>query len=159
MRPTIRAYKPSEEETGALSLRAWEPVFAAVEKPIGSELLLLLRGDWRTGQAKQVRDVLADPANRVCVAEADCEAVCFVAATLHHTTGIGEIYIIAVDPRHQGAGTGSALTKAATDWFRASGTRVAMIETGGDPGHMPARRVYEKPGYRALPAVRFFKAL
>jgi len=36
--------------------------------------------------------------------------------------------------------------------------RVAMIETGGDPGHAPARRVYERAGYTALPAVRFFTA-
>jgi hypothetical protein len=37
--------------------------------------------------------------------------------------------------------------------------RVAMIETGGDPGHAPARGVYEKGCYQALPAVRFFNAL
>jgi hypothetical protein len=36
---------------------------------------------------------------------------------------------------------------------------VAVIEAGGDPGHTPARRVCEKAGYTALPAVRFFKAL
>ena len=48
--------------------------------------------------------------------------------------------------------------RAATGWLRPSGMRVAMIETGGDPGHAPARRVYEKAGYTALPAVRVFKA-
>ena len=36
---------------------------------------------------------------------------------------------------------------------------VAMIETGGDRGHAPARRIYEKAGYTPLPAVRFFKSL
>lgn len=160
MKTTIRTYKPSDEETTVLlSLRAWEPVFAAIEQLIGSELLLLLRGDWRAGQEKEVRDVLADPANRVWVAETDGEAVGFVAAGLHDATGIGEIHMIAVDPRHQSGGIGTALTEVATDWFQTSGVRVAMIETGGDPGHAPARRVYEKAGYRALPAARFFKAL
>lgn len=37
--------------------------------------------------------------------------------------------------------------------------RVAMIETGGDPGHAPARRLYEHSGYTPLAAVRFFKPL
>jgi hypothetical protein len=37
--------------------------------------------------------------------------------------------------------------------------RVAMIETGGDRGNAAARRLYEKAGYTALPAVRFFRAL
>lgn len=160
MTTTIRTYEPSDEEaTVLLSLRAWEPVFAAIEQLIGSELLFLLRGEWRADQAKQVRDVLADPANRVWVAEIDGEAVGFVATMLHHATRIGEIHMIAVDPRHQGGGIGTALTGVATDWFQASGMRVAMIETGGDPGHAPARRIYEKAGYRPLPAVRFFKAL
>jgi hypothetical protein len=43
--------------------------------------------------------------------------------------------------------------------LRQSGMLVAVIETGGDPGHTPARRACEKAGYIALPAVRFFKAL
>jgi hypothetical protein len=53
----------------------WEPVIAAIDELIGSELFLLLRGDWRAGQAEQVHNVLAGPANRVWVAEADGEAV------------------------------------------------------------------------------------
>ena len=37
--------------------------------------------------------------------------------------------------------------------------RVAMIGTGGDPGHAPARRVYEKADYTLIPMARYFKAL
>jgi RimJ/RimL family protein N-acetyltransferase len=36
---------------------------------------------------------------------------------------------------------------------------VAMVEAGGDPGHAPARRVYEKAGYTLLPIARYFKNL
>jgi RimJ/RimL family protein N-acetyltransferase len=36
---------------------------------------------------------------------------------------------------------------------------VAMVKTGGDPGHAPARRVYEKAGYTFLPIARYFKNL
>jgi hypothetical protein len=36
---------------------------------------------------------------------------------------------------------------------------VAMVETGGDSGHAPARRVYEKANYTMLPVARYFKAL
>jgi hypothetical protein len=43
--------------------------------------------------------------------------------------------------------------------MRESGMRVAMIGTGGDPGHAPARRAYDKAGYTALPSVQYFKAL
>ena len=67
--------------------------------------------------------------------------------------------MLAVDPDAQGRGIGTALTEVATSWLREAGMMVAMVETGSDPGHAPARRVYEKAGYRLLPVARYFKAL
>ncbi|MGI8902191.1 MAG: GNAT family N-acetyltransferase [Solirubrobacteraceae bacterium] len=160
MKVAIGEYKPSDEElVVGLSLRAWAPVFAAVEEMLGPELFVRLRGDWRVGQAAAVREVLADPGQRVWVANVDGEPVGFVAARLERDSGVGEIYMIAVDPGAQGQGVGTALTGVATDWLRRSGMRVAMVETGGDAGHAPARRVYEKADYTPLPAVRYFRAL
>jgi GNAT superfamily N-acetyltransferase len=72
---------------------------------------------------------------------------------------MGEIWMLAVDPDHQERGVGLALTEHATQWLRDAGMRVAMVETGGDAGHAPARQVYEKAAYTALPVVRYFKAL
>jgi ribosomal protein S18 acetylase RimI-like enzyme len=158
---TLRGYRPSDEEALVeLSLRAWEPVFDAANEALGPDLFLRLRGDWRVGQATEVRGVLADSTQRVWVAEDDGgRAVGFVAGKLHREQELGEIYMIAVDPGAQGQGLGRALTTVATAWLRQSGMRAAMIETGGDRGHAPARRLYKKAGYTPLPAVRFFKSL
>ena len=50
MTASIRGYEPSDEElVVALSLRAWEPVLAAVADMLGPELFARLRGDWRAG--------------------------------------------------------------------------------------------------------------
>jgi hypothetical protein len=43
--------------------------------------------------------------------------------------------------------------------MKASGIQLAIVATGGDPGHAPARRTYEKAGYTALPGVRYYQAL
>jgi hypothetical protein len=51
------------------------------------------------------------------------------------------------------------LTELALTEMKAAGMTVAMVETGGDPGHPPARRTYEKAGYTQLPIARYFKAL
>ena len=60
MKATVRKYESSDEEAVVgLSLRAWEPVFDAVEEILGRELLIRLRGDWRSGQATEVRAALA----------------------------------------------------------------------------------------------------
>jgi hypothetical protein len=40
-----------------------------------------------------------------------------------------------------------------------AGMSVAMVDTGGDPGHLPARRTHESLGFCALPVVRYFKKL
>jgi GNAT superfamily N-acetyltransferase len=67
--------------------------------------------------------------------------------------------MLAVDPDAQGRGIGTALTEVATGWLREAGMTVAMVETGSDLGHAPARRVYEKVDYTVLPVARYFKAL
>jgi hypothetical protein len=43
--------------------------------------------------------------------------------------------------------------------MREAGMKLAVVGTGGDPGHAPARRSYEKAGYTGLPLVRYYKDL
>ncbi len=84
----------------------------------------------------------------------------FVAVELHHTEcSMSEISMLAVDPDYQGGGIGAALTEFALDRLKDAGMRVAMVETGKDPGHAAARRTYEKAGYVHLPVARYFKNL
>ena len=94
------------------------------------------------------------------VAEAGASDVGFVAVEHHHPErDMGEITMLAVDPDHHGAGIGTALTLFALDRLKDAGMTVAMVETGGDPGHAAARRTYEKAGYVLLPIARYFKNL
>ena len=162
MSETIRVYQVSDEAAVvALSLRAWAPVFATIEKVIGREINLRLHGrNWRTFQEAAVRETLAEDATSVWVAQRDGAVIGFVAANVVDADRrLGEITMLAVDPDHQQRGTGTQLTEFATEWLRQAGMSVAVIGTGGDPGHAPARRVYEKADYTALPAVQYFKAL
>ncbi|MGP1387501.1 MAG: hypothetical protein ACTS2F_28325 [Thainema sp.] len=54
---------------------------------------------------------------------------------------------------------GSALIQFALDWMTEAGMSIAMVETGGDPGHAPAHYVYEKGGFELFPIARYFKKL
>ena len=157
--PTIREYRSGDADAIlALSLRAWAPVFPSLEHELGEEIFLRIHGGWRH-QANAVREVLADDAQRVWVAETERDVVGFVAATLDSDRRIGEITMLAVEPGSQRAGVGRALTEFATDWLRRAGMQVAMVETGGDPGHAAARGLYQTAGYTLLPVARYFKAL
>jgi GNAT superfamily N-acetyltransferase len=67
--------------------------------------------------------------------------------------------MVGVDPDFQGRGIDAGLIKFALDWMRHAGMSIAMVETGGDPGHGPARRAYEKAGFGLWPVARYFKKL
>lgn len=156
----IRDYAPADEEAVVeMALRAWAPVFSSLEQVLGREIFVRLHGDWRRYQEQAVRDTLADGTMLIWVAETARAVAGFVAAKLHPENRLGEVWMLAVDPDAQLRGLGTALTEFATDRLRDAGMVVAMIETGGDPGHAPARRVYEKANYTVLPVARYFKAL
>ncbi|WP_234473598.1 MULTISPECIES: N-acetyltransferase [unclassified Streptomyces] len=91
--------------------------------------------------------------------EAGAEVVGFVAVVLEPEGGAGSVELLAVDPEHQGRDVGTTLTEFASTWMKEAGVTLASIWTGGDPGHAPARRTYEKAGYTALPLARNYKAL
>lgn len=87
----------------------------------------------------------------VWVADAGDAVAGFVAVQLDHHESIGEIYLLAVDPVHQRKGVGATLTSFAPHWIKDNGMALAMVETGGDPGHAPARHTYERAGFTELP--------
>jgi GNAT superfamily N-acetyltransferase len=161
MRPRIRPFEDRDAEAVVdLSLRAWAPAFVSLERVLGPEIFRRQHPDWRDDQRRAVEDVLAAKEGRVWVAEVGESVVGFVAIELDHPErGMGETSMLAVDPDYQGDGIGTALTEFALDRLQDAGMTVAMVETGGDPGHAAARRTYEKAGYVHLPVARYFKNL
>ena len=140
-----------------LSLRAWEPVFASIHDTVGPRLFeYFYAGDWRIHQAADVRRACTD--YDVTVAEADGRVVGFTAVDLREGVE-GEIYMLAVDPEAQGLGVGTRLTTAGVEVIRAAGKRVAVVGTGGDPGHAPARATYHKAGFTPWPSAQFYLLL
>ncbi len=143
-----------------LTLRAWEPVFASIEQVLDADVYqTFYPQQWQVSQRKSVVDVCGAADTHVWVAlEADVVAG-FVVAKLHGDDNMGEIEMVGVDPEFQGRGIGAALIAFAVDWMRNQGMSIAMVETGGDPGHGPARRAYAKAGFGLWPVARYFKKL
>jgi len=143
-----------------LSLRAWAPVFASLEQVLSPALYQSFFPDWRAHQRKAVEGVLDDPEMQVRVCElTDGAAAGFTACRLHHDDRMGEIHMIAVDPDYQRRGIARALTDDAVQWMKESGMEVVMVETGGDPGHAPARRTYASAGFELTEVARYFRKL
>jgi GNAT superfamily N-acetyltransferase len=124
------------EAVAEFSLRAWEPVFTSLRNLGGEEVFHRLHPDCRIDQAESVRSTCTNPDRDVFVAIASDRPVGFVAVGLNaFHERMGWIEIIGVDPDYQRRGTGSRLTEAAIDHMRSNGINIAVVETGGDPGH------------------------
>ncbi|WP_311344004.1 GNAT family N-acetyltransferase [Blastococcus goldschmidtiae] len=145
-----------------LSLRAWAPVFDSFRRVLGEGIYRNLYPDWSAMQAAAVERVCRDEAMPTWVADHEGRAVGFVAVVhdrQEDEPDSSEIEMIAVDPDHQRRGIAADLIAFAEDRMREHGSRLAVIGTGGDPGHAPARAAYEQAGFTPLPLVRYYKKL
>jgi GNAT superfamily N-acetyltransferase len=144
----------------AFSLRAWAPIFDSIQEVLGDEIFLRLHPDWRADQAEAVRSSCLSEERDVFVPLIDGRPVGFAAVALnafHERMGV--IDIIGVDPDYQRRGISSRLTERATEHMLGCGMDIAVVETGGDPGHAPARAAYEAAGFTLLPIARYFRML
>jgi GNAT superfamily N-acetyltransferase len=157
----IEPYEPIHlDAVVRLSLRAWAPVFDSIQNSMDADLYGAFYPEhWRVSQQKAVEDVCAAEDTNVWVGIDAGSTVGFVAVKLDSESSMGEIYMVAVEPDSQGRGIGSALIEFALAWMKDAGMSIAMVETGADPGHAPARRTYEKAGFGLWPVARYFKKL
>ncbi len=140
---------------------AFEPVFASFRALLGDEIYEIAQAKDDRRQGELLTSLLAAGSGwDVFVAERAHRVVGFVAVRVDLETGIGEIGLNAVDPAHAGHGLGTAMYEHALAHLKRAGAKVAMVGTGGDASHQPARRAYEKVGFHAsLPTVWMYRRL
>ena len=157
----ISAYQDHQRaQVVAMSLRAWAPVFARFEPAVPAYVYRAFYPDgWEARQAADIETYLRETCPHIWVASDGDAVVGWVGVRLHPEDRMGELFILAVDPDRQREGIGSALIETATDFMRASGMRIALVETGGDPGHAASRAAYERNGFERWPVARYFREL
>jgi len=147
----IRDFEPGDTDAVVeITVLAWEPIFESSRKRLGDEIFLAEHPDWRASKGGSVRATLTrdDPA-RCLVAEADGRIVAF--ATYNASDrGMGRLLNNAVHPEFQGKGIGSRMYALVFERLRGLGCRFVRVHTGLDDAHAPARRAYERQGFRML---------
>ena len=113
---------------------------------------------------ERIRETLSrfleeNPGN-VLVARLDGEVVGFMTFDLDSDRKIGSIGYNAVDSRYRNRGIGTMLVKRTLEVLRERGMRYATVFTALDEAHAPARRIYEKCGFKPLMThVTYFRRL
>ena len=105
----ISPYDPRKlDSVIRLSLRAWVPLFDSIQNAMAFDVCRELHPDWRVSQRKAVEEVCAAQDSLVWVAIESASIVGFVVVKLQSESGLGERYMIAVDPDYQRRGIGTA---------------------------------------------------
>jgi GNAT superfamily N-acetyltransferase len=136
-------------------------VFESLREVLGDSIFDRLHDpNWRAVQAQAVRSSCTSAELQVFVAVAEGRPVGFAAVALNaFHEGMGVVDMVAVDPAYQRRGIARQLMDRSIEYMRAEGMDIAAVGTGADPGHAPARAVYEALGFTALPGVRYLKLL
>lgn len=127
---------------------AFAPVFASFRSILGDEIYELAQAKEDDGQETLFSSMLEPDSDwEVYTAELAGTVVGFLALQNNLDTYIGEIGLNAVDPDYSGKGIGTAMYNFAIARMKEVGMKVAIVATGGDPSHAPARRAYKKAGF------------
>jgi ribosomal protein S18 acetylase RimI-like enzyme len=155
---SIREYRVSDLETILdIAVAAWQPIFASSKQIVGDELFDLTHPDPdERKRASVTRACASDDPTQVWIAEQDDTIAGFITITLDRVTLVGEIGNNAVSRAFQGRGIGTQMYRFALDQMRQAGMKSAVVTTGGDEAHGPARRAYEKVGFSGpVPSIEY----
>lgn len=146
MRPKVRPMT-SEDKSAVMQILRDTLEFKPAEKVVAEELL---------------DSYLCDPLGsgyHVMVAEAGSSVVgyiCYGPTPL--TEGTWDVYWIAVAPKEQGRGIGSALMAFAEGKMKETQGRLAVIETSSTPQYEKTKRFYYYQGYEVISQIPDFYA-
>ena len=158
-----------EPEKAAAAKKEIPPIAIRWAKPDDRDAILAMLNEteaFRHDEIEVARDVLDDSLAhgetghyQSYVAEQDGHVagwVCFGPTPC--TVGTFDVYWIAVNPRRQSKGVGSALMASAENIIKQRGGRIAVAETSGRPSYLSSRMFYLAKGYKESARVRDFYA-
>lgn len=153
---------PVKEEhldvAGDIAVKAWEPIRRGFKELLGEKLYEAFFNDWQSKKKDSVINSLKSGRGYVVLVEGTVAG--FISYSVDENTKTGEILENAVDSMFKGMGIGTMMYNFVTEKMREEGMLYAVVTTGGDEAHAPARHSYEKAGFeKSLPSVKYFKEL
>jgi GNAT superfamily N-acetyltransferase len=156
----IRFYPAIEHDILALSLRSWTPVFDKMVPAVPEYVYAnFYPKGWEVRQTSDIQMFLRSEPENIWVAVDEGVPLGWIGIRLHPEDRMGELYILAVDPKYQRLGIAAALIDYAIAQIRTAGMQMVMVETGDDPGHAPSRAAYENAGFERWPVARYFREI
>jgi len=105
---------------------------------------------WKEITGEKVINTLKSFEPNVWVTEIDNIVVGFFSCTFDKEKKIGEITYNGVSPEAKGNGIGTKQMNYLINNFKKKGMEILIVSTGLNEGHAPARRMYEKVGFKEI---------
>ena len=161
-RATVEAYVSADREAVlALSLSAWAPVLEQTRGEVPAFVWAAFYPEgWDVRQHHDIGEYLdAEGRDEQATYVARCgdEFAGFVGTRWHPEDSMLDVHVLAVEPRFQRQGIAKDLLARAEARARELHATMLMVETVGDTGHRPARRLYESQGFERWPVARYFR--
>lgn len=161
MNGNIVITEPVEETIYAacdIAIKAWTPIREIFKREIGEDLYEAFFGNWKETKQKEVFENLSK--GNGYIALLDGVVAGFICYKFDSVRKTGEICTNAVSPEHRGMGIANKMYNYVLAKMRENGIEYVSVHTGLDDGHAPARRAYEKLGFKAnLPSVDYYMKL
>ena len=145
------------EDCVRISIEAYEYIHECYAELMTQEIHDAVMANWRERKAEGIRT--QQRGDNAYVVLVDGKVAGFIAYKIRDN-GVGEITNNAVDSAYRGQGIGLKMYEFVLDKMREAGVEYAMVSTGGDDGHAPARKTYEKAGFKAFrPSRTYYQKL
>ena len=157
---TLRTVNP-EDFTRLLeiTIAAFTPIHKSFRSMMGEALYALNWANWQQVHKDYLKTITqGEAAKTFLVGEIDGVIVGYAHYTCHMEELKGEIGLNAIHPDYQGRGLSQIFYQEAEKRMTEKGMKQIVVGTGGDPAHLPARKSYEKAGFKALPHVTYYKS-
>ncbi len=106
--------------------------------------------DWWYYKLKPLIELAKNDPERVIIAEYDGIVAGYATYSIDKATLIGTVGENAVDPNYGGKGIGSAMHREVLKRMKQAGMKIAKVTTGLSDDQLPARKLYEKHGFKEI---------
>ena len=131
------------EDCVRISIEAYEYIHECYMELMSEQLHEGIMGNWRENKAVGIRE--QQLGENAYVAIIDGKVAGFIAFRVKNDVGV--ILNNAVDSQFRGKGVGNRMYEFVFEKMREQGALYASVSTGGDDGHAPARKAYERAGF------------
>ena len=134
-----------------ITIICYSAIYESFKKMVGEEIFrgIYYNSDlpWPESKTIQNHKLYASHPNWIWVLENQEQIFGYVSFKLRPEKNSGIIDNNGVLPEYAGKGWGKYMYRHVLEFFRSSGLRFALVETGLDDAHIPARRAYEGVGF------------